>query len=149
MILDKMENFRLYNNLNVRIARGLHYLLNTDFANTASGRHDIDGDNLYAVISSYQTKDPDSCKLEAHRRYIDIQYIVSGCENIGVTTLNNQQPSIQYNEEKDVLFFKEDVSFISLHEGMFAVFFPDDLHMPGVKCNEAGNVTKVVVKVKI
>jgi YhcH/YjgK/YiaL family protein len=149
MILDKLENKNLYKNLSLRIARGLQYLAETDFSKVTAGKHLIEGENIYAILSTYPSKEQDDCKLEAHRKYIDIQYIVSGCERIGVTVFNGQAPIIPYNEEKDVTFFKEKVSFLRIETGMFAIFFPGDLHMPCVKCNEPVNVTKVVVKVRV
>ena len=149
MIFDKIENSGLYTNLNPRIAAGLKYISETDFSKVEIGKYVIDEDNILAYISLYQSKDKNDCKLEAHRKYIDIQCITSGCESIGVTHFNNQDPTTPYNDEKDVLFFNEEVSEVKLEAGMFAIFFPDDLHMPGIKCKESVMVKKIVVKVKV
>jgi YhcH/YjgK/YiaL family protein len=149
MIIDKLQNAFLYENLSSRITAGLRYLAETDFRVTADGRYPLDGTNLYAVVSRYKTKEVQDCKLESHKKYIDIQFIASGCEQIGVALLDKQIPSVAYNEEKDVMFYKENVSMIRLEKGDFAIFFPGDLHMPGAKCTDPSDVIKVVVKVKI
>ena len=84
------------------------------------------------MVHEYNTKDKKKAKLEAHRKYIDIQYIHSGVELIGVAAFKDQIP-ITDDTEKDLAFYEGDASFIKLETGMFAIFFPDDLHMPGIK----------------
>ena len=55
----------------------------------------------------------------------------------------------EYNENNDCVFFKEETSFIKMTDGMFAVLFPEDLHMPGVKANGKSKVKKIVIKVRV
>jgi len=63
--------------------------------------------------------------------------------------LKNQKIITEYNEQNDIIFYEGDKSFIKVDEGMFAIFFPSDVHMPGIKCKEKAYVKKVVVKVKV
>ncbi len=149
MIIDKIENSGLYVTVGKRIARALKYINSTDFSGLGSGRYEIKNEDIFAIVNEYETKDIKDCKLEAHRKYIDIQYIYSGVELIGVAPLINQTPSEEYNEKNDCVFFMEDTSFIKMTAGMFAIFFPDDLHMPGVKANGISKVKKIVVKVRV
>ena len=150
MIIDKFKNINLYSGLSEGINKAINFLQQTDFSNFKPGRVEIDNDNIFALLNKYQTKNPDDCKLEAHKKYIDIQYILSGSELIGYAPLNNQTVIEKYSEEKDVAFFEGETSLMKLDEGMFAIFFPDDLHKPCVKSNTIPEtVQKIVVKIVI
>ncbi len=149
MIIDKIENSGLYLNLGKRIAKAFKYINSTDFSRIEPGRYEIENDNIFAIVNEYETKNVSDCVLEAHRKFIDIQYICSGVELIGVAPLVNQIPTKEYDESKDCAFFNEETSFVEMTGGMFAIFFPDDLHMPGVKTDSILKVKKVVIKVRI
>lgn len=149
MILDKIENANLYYGLNERINKALDYIKNTDFLNASEGKYELDGENIYSLINIYDTKDKKGSFLEAHRKYIDVQYVVSGVEMFGHSLMKNQKPHTPYNEEKDFELFDEECSLIKFETGMFAIFFPEDLHTPGIKNNISSTVKKVVIKVLI
>ena len=113
------------------------------------GKYELDGDKAYALVSEYKTKDEIEGKLEAHRKYIDIQFLAKGTELIGYAPFNNQKLITEYNEEKDIAFFSGDKSFIMMGAGTFVILFPNELHMPGIKSLIQQDVKKVVVKVKV
>ena len=148
MILDTLENYQLYNAINERIAKGFDFLRTTDLDSLPSGKHDIEGDTIFALVQEYQTKPLEDCKLESHKKYIDIQYVIRGEEMMGVTTQNNQK-IIEVNEEKDYTFYEGTTSLVLVSKGMFTIFFPDDLHQPCVQTESAAEVKKVVIKVMI
>ncbi len=148
MILDKIENYKLYANISNRINIAFDYLLNTDLEKIESGKHLIDGENIFALVQEYDTKEKEEGKLEGHYKYIDIQYVIKGVELMGVATLANQM-LITKDIEKDYAFYDGDCSYIKVNEGMFAIFFSDDLHKPCIKFNEIAKVKKVVVKVSV
>lgn len=148
MIIDKIENSVLYENLHPRFIKAFSYLNNTDFSQIADGKYEIDGEDIFAMIQQYNTKDKETAKLEGHQQYIDIQYIHSGVELVGVAPLN-KQILISNEPEKDLTFYEGTASFMKLEKEMFAIFFPHDLHMPGIKSNESTIVKKVVVKVRM
>ena len=149
MILDKIANAKIYAGLNNKIDKALEYIKNTDLIKIEQGKHEIDGDSFYALINEYDTKEKSECYLEAHRKYIDVQYVVSGSELFGYSPLNSQRPHSEYNEEKDFELFDDEPCFIKFDSGMFAVFFPDDLHMPGINIDKTSRVKKLVLKVRI
>jgi YhcH/YjgK/YiaL family protein len=149
MILDKIENAYLYSAISPLLAEGLKFLSENDFNTIEPGKFFLKNQLLYAMINDYDTKPIEQCKLEAHRKYIDIQFMVSGEESFGFTSLDDQVPTEDYNPEKDVVFFKEEVSLFILRKGHFAIFFPDDLHQPCIMIDEALPVRKVVVKVAV
>jgi YhcH/YjgK/YiaL family protein len=149
MILDKIENADLYKAINPLLAEGLKFIVENNFTQIEAGKFFLKDQLLYAMINDYDTKPMEQCKLEAHRKYIDIQFMVSGEEQIGITTSQNQKPSEEYNSEKDIVFYEDEVSLFTLKEGHFAIFFPDDLHQPCIMVDEALPVRKVVVKVAV
>jgi len=92
MVIDKIENYKLYVSLSEKIAKAFAYINETDLSQTALGKYEIDNDDIFALVQEYDTKDKNECKLEGHSKYIDIQYIIYGVELIGVTSLINQIP---------------------------------------------------------
>jgi YhcH/YjgK/YiaL family protein len=149
MIIDNIRNLNLYSFSNPGIIRAFDFIMKSDFENLPDGRYDIDGDNVYALVNSYETKQRKDCFPEAHKKYIDVQFVAKGKELLGYMPFNGQKVYKVYDSEKDYMLFDEEPSFISFSENMFAVLFPDDLHMPGINSGECGNVKKVVVKVRV
>jgi len=158
MIIDKLENAHLYKNLGERISKSFEYIIQTDLKNLAPGKYEIDGENIFALVSEYKTKPESEGKLEAHKKYIDVQYVISGEELMGYSPLGSpafaeattgrQQILEPYKEENDIIFFKGEKSFIKVSAGMFAIFFPEDVHMPGISAGKISDVKKLVIKVR-
>lgn len=148
MVIDKIGNSELYKCLHPRFAKAFEYIHNTDFSQLIDGKYQIEQDDIFALVQEYNTKDSKNAKLEAHKKYIDIQYIDSGAELIGVAPFNNETPVVD-EPEKDIAFYEGEASFIKLEAGMFAIFFPTDLHMPSIKSNQPAKVKKVVIKVSV
>ena len=148
MIIDRIALYEKYHKLDSEVYKALEYLHTTDFQNIITGRHDIEEDSIFALINDYKTKPVIDGLFEAHRKYIDVQYVASGSELIGYAPLSNQVVTKSYDEEQDYALFEGSASYIRLDQGMFAIFSPDDLHMPGVD-EVSRDVRKVVVKVKV
>jgi YhcH/YjgK/YiaL family protein len=147
MIVDRIENFEIYQSLGPRIAEALRYVEATDFSRLDAGEHSIQGRDIFAIVSDYNLKPLAEGRLEAHREYIDIQFLARGAESIGYAPAGDQQLLAEYDAEGDFAFYAGDSSLIRLEEGMFAIFFPQDLHMPGIGESDQ-RVRKVVVKVR-
>jgi len=127
------------------------FLKESDLSKMELKRYDIDGNNLYAPISEYLSKNEEDARYEAHRKYIDIQYVVSGKELIGIAPVSQQKDILDpYNEVKDVMFMTvtSEKNYPASPDRFF-IFFPEDLHRPGLKDGENSPVRKAVVKVKI
>jgi YhcH/YjgK/YiaL family protein len=148
MVIDKIENYRLYSTLTKRLAKGFEFIAETDLVAIGAGKHEIVNDDIFAIVQEYDTKEEKDCVLEGHHKYIDIQYVIQGVELMGFTPLTNQV-AVEENLEKDYTFYNGETSMLRVEEGMFTLFFPEDLHRPGVKAGEISKVKKVVVKVKI
>jgi len=146
MTVDTLDNAPLYFGLGDGIKKGLLYLAGTDFSKLEAGRHDIEGDQLYAMVQHYQTKPPGEGRWEAHRRYWDIQYVVKGIEQIHYANITHLSPG-DYDAGKDFLGLEGSGDQVTLHQGMFAILSPQDGHMPGMAKGQPVRVSKVVVKV--
>jgi biofilm protein TabA len=148
MITDHLTNSHLYLPLGARIRRAFEYLQQTDLRSIPTGRHELDGKNLYVMSQEYMSKLPDQGKWEAHRNYIDLQYITSGIERIGYAHLSRLVQG-DYNPEKDFLALTGIGDFVTLSAGDFMLLFPEDAHMPGMAVGDPVPVKKVVVKIAI
>ena len=149
MITDLLTNAALYEGLGEKFRKSFRYLLETDFEQLEKGKYAIDGEEIFAIVNEFETQDKHVCEVEAHRKHIDIQYVVRGTEMFGYTPLTGQIPVRDYDETKDVAIYKEAVCYLKLEAGMFIIFFPTDLHQPEVREFEPVVVKKVVVKIKI
>jgi YhcH/YjgK/YiaL family protein len=150
MILDTIANADTYKNISPHIARTFKFLRAFDITGKGDGRYDIDGNNIFCIVQRYKTKPPTD-KLEVHRKYIDIQFLAKGAEQIGYAPAGRLKQAAAYNEEKDVGFFYADgdTTFLNMTEGDFVIFWPSDAHMPGCQVNESQEVIKVVFKIRI
>jgi biofilm protein TabA len=148
MIADLLTNAHLYTALGPRIARALDYLATTDLQALSPGKHEIDGDRLFALVSDYTPKALSAGRWEAHRRYLDLQFVVSGVERFGVAPLHGMVAG-DYIPEKDISWLTGSGDYLTLAAGQFVIVWPGDAHMPGLDAGVPGSVRKVVVKIAI
>jgi biofilm protein TabA len=153
MIIDRLEHARMYRPLAVDIARALDYLQQTDLRALADGRYELDGDRLFAMVQRYRPKPVAEATWEAHRQYIDVQYILDGRERMGYTYLRGDLRVRQlYDAQKDVIFFDAAGDMLDVPAGSFVIFTPHDVHAPGLTTEPAVSVqqvVKIVVKCRV
>jgi YhcH/YjgK/YiaL family protein len=149
MIIDKIKNCHNYFSLNTRLATAFEYILANDFTKFEPGRYDVDGSEIYVMVSDYQSKSIAECKWESHRKYLDIQLVVKGSENFGYANIDTLKTVQEYNEEKDCALFEGTGDYLKLDKDTFVIAFPQDSHMPGIAVEQPASVKKVVVKVKV
>ena len=116
----------------------------------AVGKYELEG-GAYVSVQEYTTKARSEAKYEAHKKFIDIQLILSGRELIAVTPIEKMKIKDEYNEAMDVMFFQhnDECTDYVLEAGDFLILYPQDVHMPGVCVNERSLVRKIVVKVPV
>jgi YhcH/YjgK/YiaL family protein len=148
MIFDTLDNHALYAGLGYNLPVALKFMVETDLISLPIGRLDIDGDNLYALVQEYVTKPVEQGVWEAHRKYIDVQYMVNGTEQMGVANLRTMQLE-EYIPERDFQPMSGTGNHLDVFAGAFVIFFPDDAHMPGLQVHQPELIRKVVLKVKI
>lgn len=151
MIKDNIVNAKKYQE-SLKFRLGFEFLEDIS-PKIANGKYEILGKKVFATVQEYTSKTPDECKFEAHRKYIDIQYIIKGEEQIGVCGIENFSPLTEYDCEKDIIFLhKKEIAmpkFIHLQEKEFAIFMPKDAHMPSICLDAPCVVKKVVVKIEV
>ena len=152
MIVDNIKNSDTYKYLGDSFIKATEFINKAVNENLPVGKYEIDGDKLYAMVQSYTSNAADDGLFEAHKKYIDVQYIISGKEQIFATDVENTQIEKEYNPEIDALLSKakDDYTVIVMSSGDFAVFYPQDAHRPGVAYNKTpSQINKIVVKIKI
>ncbi|MHB8063941.1 MAG: YhcH/YjgK/YiaL family protein [Ruminiclostridium sp.] len=149
MIIDKLVNAYAYFPCHPQFKMAFEFLQNTDLLHTKVGRYNIDGDNVFALVQNIETKPVNQCMFESHRDYIDIQYIISDEEIIGYSQIEKLIPAGDYNKNDDSRTYTGTGNMITFGPGEFAVFSPQDGHMPGICSNEKHGISKkVVLKVR-
>lgn len=147
MIIDQLKNASFYFGMSKKIETALSYLLDTDLPNMKPGRYEIDGPDMYALMQNYETKSKENGFWEAHRKYIDIQYVIKGTELIGYANIDHLNPG-EYDDVKDLLVLYGDGVFPEVRAGTFVILMPQDAHMPGIAVTTSQSVAKIVVKVR-
>lgn len=148
MVLDRIENASLYQALHPCFKQAFDYIAQIDIHTIPVGRYEVDGDSIYALVQEYLTKPQGEGKWEAHRRYIDLQYVTQGAEGIGFANIHHLQQG-QYVPEKDFLPLTGDAEQIILRSGYFVLLFPEDAHMPGMAIGKPEHVRKIVLKIAV
>lgn len=146
MITDIMTNSHLYGALNPKLSRAFDYIHQTDLSALSAGKYVIDGEEIYALMQEYDTKPQEEGAWEAHRRYIDLQVVIRGVEQFGYAHIGNLTPG-DYDAAKDWLPLSGAGDFFRLQAGYFAIFMPEDAHMPGLTAGPRLAVKKLVVKI--
>ena len=166
MIIDKIENIEKYlcspphpnplplgegvrPMLSVISGKVIDFLINLT-PETSTGRYEI-ADGIYANVDEYEPKNYENCKFEAHKKYIDIQMVLSGEENLEYRCAEGLKISEEYDEKRDIMFFEnpeEKSDYVHLTPYKFAFIYPHEAHKPQIKTSSP-HVKKVVVKIKI
>ena len=148
MIIDAGAFCHHYKFLHPLFERAFRFLADSDLRSFAPGRHPVDGDRMYLSIDHTQGRGRDGARLEAHRRYIDIQYSIEGNEEIGWLPLAEcGAPAGGYDDARDIAFFdRRPSTWLAVPEGTFVVFFPQDAHAP---LAGRGAVKKAILKVEV
>ncbi len=145
MIIDYYENHQLYEDTLELLKEGFSFI--KEIENEPAGRYERG--SMFAMVQTGTTCPVQEARLEAHKKYIDVQYMVSGQEIMEWENITKLQIEIPYDEEKDILFYKGSGSSIAIKEGMFYLVFPQDAHKPCGHIKEPTNYKKIVLKIKV
>lgn len=149
--LDNVNELMPY--MSLRIGAALAFLRDSDFEKMEPGKYEVLGNDVYAKIDEYETEAFDAKKVEAHKQFIDVQFIAKGRELIGIAPLTEEDVIEENLSENDMCFYKDPQlkeTSIILEKGDFAIIFPWELHRPG--CNagkKSSKVKKVILKVRV
>lgn len=146
MIYDTLAHIHRYEGMHPGVMQGLRFLAETDFSQLPDGRVDIDGENVFANLMTCQTKESNDTP-EAHRRYIDIQYLIEGEELVAVGPLEMMNEEAEARPDGDIWFYHGPLCPVAIGKGRFVVVFPEDAHAPSIAVGQPAPVRKCVVKV--
>lgn len=148
MIFSALSGSARYSPLHPMFARAFDYIRGTNLHALAPGRYNIVGDDLIAIVEHVPGKTREMARLECHRKYIDIQLVLDGIDEMGWKPLADCcNPVSDYSAEKDILFFHDaPASWVATPPDHFCIFFPEDAHAPLVS---AGPVRKVIFKIAV
>ena len=148
MIIDRIKNLHLYTSLHPQIAEVVDFLSTHDLHALDCGKHPLKEGKLSLNIEQIKPKEKTVARLEAHRKFIDIQIPLQHTETMGYTPVELcAEVATPYDEEKDIVFFRGQAqSYVHVEPDMFVLFAPQDAHAPGITPTES---KKAVFKVKI
>ena len=113
------------------------------------GKLSVQGDDIYAIVIRTPSRPVEGAQFEAHRRYIDVQYLAAGMETIGYAPVDHLKIACPYHQANDIEFYDlpEEYERLSMYPDRFAVFFPGEGHLPNCHLGGEHQLSKIVVKV--
>lgn len=148
MIIDRIDNASFYYSIHPKFKYAFDYLDQIDIHTIPAGKYEMDGDAVYALVQEYNTKLKEQGVWEAHRSYIDLQYVVQGVEGIGYANIHHLKQG-EYDAAKDFLPLHGEGDFVTVHSGSFMLLLPEDGHMPGMAVGVPAPVKKIVIKISV
>ncbi|MBO9608715.1 MAG: YhcH/YjgK/YiaL family protein [Paenibacillaceae bacterium] len=156
MIIDNIRNAAMYSGLGVGLGKALAYLRETDWSDKEPCKYAIDGDNVYALVQQFSLLPQSEGKWEAHRKYIDVHYMVEGKERVAYAPVDSLEVYRDYDETADYMLLRGGGSTnvttgentIVVNPGTFLIFRPEDAHMIGIAVDVPKPIKKIVVKVR-
>lgn len=149
MIIDTLDNAGMYENLGPGFAQAFAYLRSGRAETDPVGTHQLDGERVFASVQEYMTKPAEQGRWEAHRKYADVQYVVSGSERMGYSTHDGLTVENEYDAGSDVEFYTGNGVMLYVPAKTFTVFMPQDVHMPCIVDQAPAHVRKVVLKIQV
>ena len=147
--IDKVQFAQQYHLNKTLWDKAFAYLKQTNLQTLPNGRYAIDGDNVYAIVTEAPTKDYDKTAFESHRKYIDLQYVITGEENMAKASLASVTVSKPYNESTDLANYTGEGKIYTVPQNNFILFFPSDAHRPNITPGGNKVVKKIVIKIRV
>ena len=152
MIFDKMDNISDYFEELPLLKKVEEFVADFNHKKLSDGTYEIDGKRVFAMIQSYRKKQQtQEMMFEAHKKYIDLQYIVNGMEKIRWAKLDKVDlVEERYSSGGDIAFYEGNAMFdFTLTKGTFLLLYPEDAHLPGLSAQKDINVRKIVFKIQV
>lgn len=148
MILDNILHAEKYNSLHPLFKRVFEYLFSNDFTKIDDGVYTLVENELFVTISHENLRSKEVAFLESHKEFIDVQFLLSGEEQFGFSSINNCRIARGvYDDSRDISFWDDTPqNYVTLSPGKFVVFYPDDAHAPLIG---DGSVRKIVIKIRL
>jgi len=147
--LNKISFAQQYHKNKAEWDKTFAFLRDNDLADLKPGTYKIDGDNVYAIITEAPSKEFDKSAWESHRKYIDLQYVITGKEKIGLVQISSATVTKPYDETKDFANYSAEGEYYIAKPGTFFLFFSEDVHRPNIKVKGYDVVKKLVIKIRL
>lgn len=134
------------------LEKALDFLKQNDLSELEAGNYEILNDEIFAQVIDFETEDRKKIKAESHIKYIDLQYLVCGKEKLGFITNNGEYDYDEHIVERDLCFYNrnfENESYTIAVPTSINIFFPEDIHMPGIKVDSKIKLRKIVIKINV
>ncbi len=144
------QNKELEQSLPAVLHKALEYLRTCNFDTIEDGKHIINGENIFMNVMRYETTPREQRKAECHQRYIDVQFLISGQEMIGVGLEQTTNELLQvYSSDSDAALYGrvQDEKYYSLEQGSYLILMPGEIHRPGCSIADSSKVRKAVIKI--
>ncbi len=152
MIVTDLNHIEQQVSMTPALKKAIDFLQRPDIDGLTDGKVEIDGEDVFAIVQRYETVMTGVPEFECHKKYIDVQYIVSGEEIIGWAPCGRMTTTATYNEHKDICFGsvpKGQITPVYLQAGQLALLFPEDGHAPRLAAADPSYVFKIVIKVQV
>lgn len=152
MVLTTKEQLKFYTSLNPYFEKAFAALAELEKEEFVKGRHEVDGSNIFINALEYDTKSVENGKMEGHRAYIDVMWMVSGEETIGVLPANElTEITKEYDPTGDAFLAKLPVAYtpVQMKPNSVCILFPEDGHAPGMDAAKQDHVRKLIAKVRV
>ncbi|MGN6402791.1 MAG: YhcH/YjgK/YiaL family protein [Flavisolibacter sp.] len=146
--IDAQEFYRQYHANKMYWDKAFAFLKEHDLSTLASGKYEIDGENVFASVTESPSKDFDKTNWESHRNYVDLQYVIEGKELICVNPVTKSVVTHPYDQKKDAANYTADGKIYEATPGTFFIFFPTDAHRPNITPGGNKVVKKLVIKIR-
>lgn len=146
IIVDELNHAESYFSMHSCFEKAFSFIRQKELSNLSLGKHEIEGNRIFCIVSKGPGLKRKEVRLEAHRKYIDIQYIIAGVDEMGwKQTQECEHIAADYDADKDIIYFEDDPeTWTEVPVGSFTIFFPEDAHAPLVGSDD---IHKVVLKI--
>lgn len=152
MISTSLEAIQRQPILAKPLKKAIEFLTTNNLKQLKAGNYEIVGKDVFAQVIDFTPAKREDVKAESHIHYIDLQYLVTGNEKLGFIINNGEYKYDEYLDERDLCLYNrkfENESYTIASPSSINIFFPEDIHMPGIKVNEKRNLRKIVIKIKV
>lgn len=146
--ISKLEFAKQYHLSKTWWDKAFAFLRDSNLVTLTIGRHNIDGDNVYALVTEAPSKDYDKTAFEAHKNYTDLHYVITGVEKMGKTPAETLKVDRPYNERGDITYYIGEGKVYTVEQNCFLLFFPGEGHRPNITPGGNKVVKKVVIKIR-
>jgi YhcH/YjgK/YiaL family protein len=149
MIIDRLDQLQHYTPVVNKLDKALIWLKTQDFSSVENGKYPIDGEQVFAIVTTIEPANLADIRFEVHRTYIDCHIVLAGVETVAYAPLAELAPEIDYTRESDCQFLTGHGQLLTVESGHFWIALPTDAHWSAIQTGQSNPVRKVIVKLAV